>query len=529
MRSTFHGLETSKRALFTQRTGMNTTGHNISNANTEGYSRQRVNMSATNAIEWPSLYKSTAPGQIGTGVKYDSVERIRDDFLDLQYRRENQTFGEWSVREQTNLTIETILNEPSESGLRSVMDQFWDSWETLNRDPSLLSARGDVRGQAINLVDTFNHVGKALQDLENDIATNIQMKTSEANNLIESIAQVTEKIKQIEALGDHANDLRDKRDLLVDKLSRIIDVNVTETPNNDYIIVSAGVEVVNNNNVTLLTVNNAENAVSGELAGYVKSRDIDVATIRNQLNAMVNTWITGDVKVTLPEGYIAARDLVAQHDVTLSDGTVIVAGDPIPAGSTLGQSAEIVVQGFNGLHELGYSMEDPPQSGIPFFINDGGDFTIDNIRVNPQILNDTNKIAASGQYEVVTDASGNPENRVIRGNSDIAHALAGLRDQAFDFSGQLTSFSSGTTDDYFRAMTGEFGVRSYNATRNKENQEDLIDAIDIRRKSVSGVSLDEEMADLIRFQHAYNAAARNMTAVDEMLDRIINGTGKVGR
>ncbi|MNN62344.1 Flagellar hook-associated protein 1 [compost metagenome] len=120
-------------------------------------------------------------------------------------------------------------------------------------------------------------------------------------------------------------------------------------------------------------------------------------------------------------------------------------------------------------------------------------------------------------------------DKVIRGNSDIANALASLRDGLFTFPADLTSLSKGTTDDYFRALAGDLGIRAANTERNYNNQQSMVDNLQIQRQSVSGVSIDEELADMIRFQQAYNAAARNMTTVDEMLDRVINSMGIVGR
>lgn len=529
MRSTFHGLEVSRRALYGQQTAISTTGHNIANANTDGYTRQRVNLTATNALEIPTLHRLVAKGQLGTGVTYDSIQRIRNQYLDLQYRRENSAYGEWSVREQTNLTIEGIINEPSENGLASVLDRFWNSWEALNRDPSLLSARVNVRAEAINLVDTLNQIGFALQTLEDDLNRNIQIKVDEVNQIAQAIADLNENIRRIEAFGDNANDLRDKRDLLVDQLSTIVDVEVEEGLDGVYTIVAAGGILVDGEDVVEFTVGNVDDAATGELAGYRDSLSTDVETIREQLNAMVDTLVRGDVDVTLPAGYVAARNIVTNTEVTLEDGSVIPAGGTIPQGAKLMEEAEVTVQGFNGLHELGYSLDEPPESGIPFFVSSGGTFTIDNIQLNPDIIESTDKIAASGQYEVITNPDGTTTNKVIRGNSDIAFLLTSLRDKVFTYPQPVSSLSSGTIDDYFRGITSELGVRSYEVTRKRENQAELVDSADIRRTSVSGVSLDEEMANLIKFQHAYNAAARNMTTIDEMLDQVINRMGLVGR
>ncbi|WP_195573616.1 flagellar hook-associated protein FlgK [Paenibacillus sp. 1001270B_150601_E10] len=514
MRSTFHGLETSRRALFVQNTMMQTLGHNIANASTEGYTRQRVRASATNPLEMPGMYTSTAPGQLGTGVQYDSITRIRDSFLDMQFRRENQSLGSWSILDNSIRSIESFLNEPSENGLASVMDKFWDSWEVLNRDPSLLSARVEVIGAATNMADMMKHVGQSLTKLEDDINNNINVKVSEANDILNNIANLTDMIKKVEGTGDNANDFRDQRDLLIDQLSTIIDVQVVEGFNGEITINAAGATVLDDAGVTPITAASVDAATAGQLHGYALSLD-EVTKMRDQMNAMLDTMINGAVDVELPAGYVASQDLVLPN----GQGT-------IPAGTTLANPTTVTVNGLNGLHQLGYTLSDPSQTGIPFFTTTDGttNFTIDNIQVNPDIVADTNMIAASGRYEVVNGA-----NTTVKGNSVIAHALATLRDASFSFPSNLTSLSSGKIDDYYRALVGELGTTSANANRNVMIQTDMVDNVMMRRQSVSGVSLDEEMADMIRFQHAYNAAARNMTTVDEMLDRVINQMGLVGR
>ena len=525
MRSTFHGLETSKRALLTNTTVLNTVGHNIANAATDGYSRQRVNLSATRPLEAPGFQRTVAPGMIGTGVQYDSITRVRDSYLDLQYRRENTLLGSWEVRDATLRSIEAIINEPSDTSLRAVMDKFWNAWEVLNRDPTLLSARIEVAGAAVNLADTLNHIGASLRNLESDLNGNIAKAVAEANDYIQAIAKLNEIIRRAEAHGDNANDYRDQRDLLIDKLSSIIDVQVTETADGNFTIIAGGVEVVNNDAFTLLTEDVAATAAGGRLHGYVQGL-AEVERTRNQLNAMIDTMMRGKVTVRLENGYVTSRDMTALNDVTLADGTVIPAGSTIPAGSHIVSAVEFEVEGFNGLHRLGYSLSDPATSDIPFFVTSDGSntFTIDNIRLNDVIKNDTSKIAAAGKYE-----NKNGVNTTIKGNSDIAHALASLRDAVFQYPPELTQLSQGTVDDYFRAVVSDLGTRAANAERNMLNQEDLVYSVQLRRQSVSGVSLDEEMTELIKFQHAYNAAARNMTVVDEMLDRIINHMGIVGR
>ncbi len=523
MTSTFHGIETSKRSLLTHRAALQTVGHNVANASTDGYSRQRVNMVAARPYDVKGMYSSTAPKQIGQGVEYESITRIRDSFLDVQYRRENQTLQMWKVREQTLMSIESLLNEPSDNGLRAVMDKFWNSLEVLNRDPSLLSARIDLIGAAVNFTNTFNEIDTGLADIAADAQANIDTTIVQANELIRKIGELNTIIRKNEGPGRNANDFRDQRDRLVDQLSSLVNIEVTEMADGTYSITAAGVNVVQGDATVMLEAGHALQATAGKLAGYTQAAQ-EVQKVRDQLNAMVNTLVTGDMTVRLENGYMTSREMTALNDVTLEDGTVIPAGNPIPANVKITSPVEFLVQGFNGLHELGYTLDG--QTNIPFFTTKDGstDFTIGNIQVNPALQADTNLIAASGQYEMQGG------NRVaIRGNGDISHALTGVRDHVFSFPPNMTNLSSGTVDDYLRAFVADLGTRSNTAIQNVENSQQLTDSAELRRFEVSGVSLDEEMADMIRFQHAYNASARHMTTIDEMLDRVINQMGIVGR
>jgi len=534
MYSTFHGLETSKRGVLTQSVALNTVGHNISNAATTGYTRQRVNMQAAEAIYVPGYTRANTPGQLGTGVQYDSITRIRDSYLDMQFRRETQELGKNTVLNATFESLQSIINEPSNTGVSAIMDGFWNSLEVLNRDPNLLSARVDFISKAQNMADTFNKIGTSLNTLEQDVEANIAIKLTQANNLLADIAKMNDTIRKVELTGDHANDYRDTRDLLIDELSKIVDVTYTEDAEGMVSIFSGGVNVVNALQTTPLTAANLPTITGGEIKGYTQSLE-EINKVRNQLNALVDTLINGAVDVTMPNGYKTQDIMVAKNAVTVLDETTTPAteiqynaGDQIPAGSKIISSVTFEVNGFNGLHRLGYALDGT--TGLDFFStkDNSTTFTIDNLVVNPIVKNDTNKVAASGQYL----GDFNDPNFVpnaIKGNSDIALGLASLRDVKFTYPSTLTSMSEGTSDDYFRAFVSELGTSASVAKNNYKTSMDLQDNVEVRRQATSGVSIDEELTDLIRFQHAYNASARNMTAIDEMLDRIINGMGLVGR
>ena len=135
MASTFHSIETAKRSLITQTAALNTTGHNVANANTPGYSRQVVNMTAADPIDAVAFYRTTAPGQLGTGVEFNSIMRVRESFLDGQFRNENTSLGGWTIRNSTLEKLETIMNEPSDTGIRTVLNNFWNLWSDLSQDP----------------------------------------------------------------------------------------------------------------------------------------------------------------------------------------------------------------------------------------------------------------------------------------------------------------------------------------------------------------------------------------------------------
>ncbi|WP_274362505.1 flagellar hook-associated protein FlgK [Paenibacillus thermotolerans] len=525
MRSTFSGLEVAKRALFSQQTALQTTGHNIANANTKGYTRQIVNLTASRPLEAPGLMRSNTPGQLGQGVEFDSIKRIREGFLDQQFYHENKNLGSWTVRKDALEKLESILNEPSETGVRQVIENFWNAWQVVSKEPENATARAALKESAIALSDGFNHTSKQFQDLAGDLTENITVKLNEANQMLTQVARLNQEIFRVEGLGNSANDLRDQRDLLADDLSKILGVTVREAPGG-YDISLGGAALVTGIEVnTVLTPADMEAMYqsgqldSGEVHGMIYSRDEYVASYQFQLDSMVKVLVEGEVEVTLPQGTVVPK------------GTVIngVPYNGDVASRTLGSDTKVKVKGINGLHALGYTLDDPPKSGVPFFTMKDGytTWSAASLQLNPDIKNKVSNIATSGR---VIEEGG--VEKVVKGNNIIALELAGLRNKRFDFEPSPTGtpiLTNGSFDEFYRAMVGQLGVQAQEANRQQVNQKALVDQVEGRRQSVSGVSLDEEMANLIKYQHAYNAAARAMTSNDEILDKVINGMGVVGR
>ncbi|MUT65019.1 flagellar hook-associated protein FlgK [Paenibacillus sp. NEAU-GSW1] len=509
MRSTFHSLETAKRSLITQQVALSTLGHNIANANTEGYTRQKVNMTATRPIEAYGMTKTTAPGQIGTGVEYTSITRIRDAFLDGQYREQSAIAGSTDIQSDTLSKLESFINEPSDSGIRTVLEDFWDAWSDLSKDPENVTAREILLERTQALADTFNGLSGQLTDLKNDLTSSIEIAAEEANSYMSSIAALNAQIKKIESLGDNANDLRDQRDLLTDKLSKIVNVTVTEGTDG-YNISMGGTPLVQGgasfplDATTLQTQYNSGVLSGGELHGMFKSLD-DVNEFVKQLDTLANTIANGEFEVTIPAGSI------------LPGTTTPIAADQ-----------KMIVKGINGLHKLGYTLESPATAGIDIFTSNNGTgvITAASLQLNATIAADSNKFATSMRTTTTAGVT-----TVIKGNNTLALLMSQLTETKFTFdetaSGGTTK--SATLGDFYSAVVGAVGVKSQSAERENSNAEAQLSQVDNSRMSISGVSIDEEMSDMVKYQYAYSAAARFMTTFDEMLDKLINGTGTVGR
>ncbi|MFY9217125.1 MAG: flagellar hook-associated protein FlgK, partial [Tepidanaerobacteraceae bacterium] len=237
--SSFFGIEIAKKALFANQRAQQTVSHNISNANTPGYSRQRVMLESTY-----TSYGFGAAYQLGTGVKLSDISRIRDDFTDRQYRNENSSLGQWDIQSDILKQVEAVFNEPSDIGISSVLNEFWKSLETLSKDPSSQEARETVKERGITLTNTINHAFIQLNDIINDINYRISVKVNEINSIANQIAQLNLQIQQTQIGGASAADLMDKRDLLLDELSNLVQFESYEDENGQFTINVGGALLV---------------------------------------------------------------------------------------------------------------------------------------------------------------------------------------------------------------------------------------------------------------------------------------------
>lgn len=207
MRSTFGGIETALRSLQAQQLALEITGHNIANANTPGYSRQVAGLAASSPYTNPAFNRPTTAGQIGTGVAVETITRMRDQFVDVQIRQENQSLGRWQARNNNLHQLELIYNEPSDTGIANALDQFWTSLQELANRAENTSVRAVVQQQAVILTDTIRSVHDQVAQLQNDLNQEISTRVSEINSLANQIADLNEQIGKVTSLGDNANDL----------------------------------------------------------------------------------------------------------------------------------------------------------------------------------------------------------------------------------------------------------------------------------------------------------------------------------
>lgn len=509
--STFHGLEMAKRALSAQQAAMYTTGHNIANAGTKGYSRQRVNFQTS--IPYPAVGRNRPqiPGQMGTGVDVGDVHRIRDQFLDKQYRSENSRAGFWNTQSDALSRMEELLNEPSETGLSHTMSEFWKSLEELAVNPDNDGARSVAAQRGFAVAETFNHLSESLHSIQDDLYQEMSVTANNANSLLSQIDGINQQLKKIEPHGYLANDLYDKRDQLIDELSGIMNIKVSydsagggakETAQG---IVS--IELANRNGgptdpeITLLDGN--KDYEDGFFDDFItldpSSNDGSIETIHFKDNESIGAADFVDQSVGSFSGLI--------DSFGYADGDKVKGHYPEMIES-LNTLAKVMAEEFNEVHRLG------EENGTNFFqITDKENDAAATITVNQEILDNPKLINAN------TVAEGEDEHN----NGKNALNLANVFSEVFE------GLDGHSVDSYFEKIIGDLGVNAQEANRMAENTGVLKSQVEEQRMSVSAVSLDEEMADMLKFQHAYNAAARSMTAIDELIDRVINGMGLVGR
>jgi flagellar hook-associated protein 1 FlgK len=423
------------------------------------------------------------PMQVGYGVDVQEIKQYRDEFLDKKFKKESTELGYWESRLSSIEELETVFSDNSEDGLQAVMNNFWNSWEQLSKPTGGLVARSMVKENAIAFVETVKNMDNLLVNFRKSKDKEIIENVNMINVIAKQVASLNLEISKVEAHGVTANDLRDQRNHLIDELSRKTKIQVLEGS----------------------TINIA---MEGRML-VEGSRYEQIVTIPDTgNNGFVQlAWKGENEKLTLSGGSLTA--LIESRD-TLVKGF----------REKLNEFVKGVAKEINDIHITGYGVKDNTQRY--FFVNaldlSQNNIDLSTIAFNPE-LNDFDNVASA------EEASNYEDNRV-------ALRISELRFNDY-FSDDNYEASSGDRkfnyDEFYRNIISELGNKGQEASTAVDAQKLLVDQIEYRRQSVSAVSMDEEMSNLIKYEHSYNAAARIVNVMDEMLDVIVNRIGLVGR
>lgn len=516
MRSTFGGLNTMVRGLMSSQLSLDTVGHNITNASTDGYSRQSVNLAATRS---QTVYGMYGACQVGTGVDAVSITRARDVFADRQYWQENSNSKYAAARQTTYDKLQAMFNESDDTGLQAVLsgaNGFWSRLKNLSSNASIDSARVVVRDSGKELANTISGDASSLQDLIGDNNSSIELKVESVNQLTSKIYDLNKQIVKFESTGGHANDLRDSRDLMVDKLSALVNVNVTENDNGSFSISSSGNTLVDNDGALELTTEKTANSKYGvqDIKIVIKSSGTTYSPTNGELKALQDANVE-------TKGYMDKLATMSAYLLTT----------------------------FNDAHKAGYGLND--ETGHNFFGDDGKDYStlaynktldkwqmddgtgatvdvnltdiFDYLHVNSKFdeSGGTSLIAAKTKPKSATSGTSTGQNTASGDNATKLGDLLGNTSSAMLGNNTLTS--------YYTSVLGKLGVDAQATDRKVTNQQTILTQVTSWREGTAGVNTNEELTNMIKFQQGYSAASRCLTTMDEMLDKLINSTGTVGR
>jgi flagellar hook-associated protein 1 FlgK len=557
----FSTLHIGSRGLFASQLAMDVTGQNIANADVEGYSRKRLNLRTD--YRYDGIY-----GQVGMGVDVVNIERVRNAFIDEQIRRQNEEVGMYNEIDITFESIENILSEPSDTGLVTYIDQFFDSWQNLADNPSDLSARTMVKTNAEILSDVFHNVSSELTELRQTRNDEILQRMNKVNEMCKEVYNLNSEIGAVEIGNQHANDSRDRRDLVLKELSKLIDITTIENELGQITITSDGnilvspvhfqeletttgsVRLADNTTITEIALRFASskrpyNPQSGQIKGLFESRDTIIPEYQTRLDTLAKS-IVKSVNELHAQGFTLDgisgipffdEDVTGASDISLSASILsnlrnvaaASGGEAYPAAQNISTAGNhdfanaavqlvrdpAVIPPVNATNVIDGSVivRSPTRAldeGIDYYINYvDGTFHL----MNNDATLETANLTIDFQYRT-TGFSG-------PGNNSNAVAIAALRS---DLVMNPDTLGNGTTTftEYYSAVIGNLGLSRNEAESNLKTREYLISQYESHQDSIAGVSLDEEMADLIKYQHTYQAAARLISTTSEMLDVLMN-------
>lgn len=456
------GLDTAVKALRAHQLAVDVASHNIANAQTPGFSRQRVILRQDG---FPAGSNAGLIGQAGLGVTATDVNRIRDLFLDYQARQTNSTMSQNQAFSDAVGRAELTFSEPGDNGIAKLLDNFFSAWHDVVNDPESSSARVALVHATTTLTANIQRASKDLQTLRQDVNTDIAALPDQINSRAAEIASLNQQIVQVEASGDMANDLRDRRDQLLDQLSGLAQITYSETDTHAVNVYLGTHELVSNSSYEAVQAV-SDPAQPGMQKLVFQSDGLDVVSNSGKLRGLL------DARDQEIPGVQAKLDTLASDMITR----------------------------INAIHSAGYGLDG--STGQPFLTGtDASD-----IAMNAALQAAPEKIAASSLAGTV-------------GNSGTALAIADLQ------SATSATLNGNTLDQFYTNLVTVLGADVSRATGLATSAGLLNSHIEAQRQSVSGVNIDEEVTNMTAAQHAYNAASKVISVIDSMLDTLINHTG----
>lgn len=476
MPGTFFGLETGRRGLQTHQRALDVTGHNLANASTEGYTRQEAVFTQTTPYTLPEINSPGSPGQLGSGITTSFIKRIRDEYMDPQLRRSNSDRYYWEDQISILKRVEASFAEPASSGIEDRLVEFFKGWQNLNNNPQDPGVKASVKEMGVQLASLMTYTHNQLNDIQESIikpgtlpavdSGRLKDQVARMNDLFTQIQNLTTDIMRIYRVGQQPNDLMDKRDLLLDELSKFGPLTVTHKTDNGkptgeitMTLFGATITTVPRLNTTFsLRINNDPGPENGHLELH-----------ESNLGKMVN--------------------LTAQVDNTAMGGSLL----------GLEKARQSIIGFKNTLNDLAVNLREkirgknntpPPASTLDFFTGSltTGDFTVNGAVVsNPNVIDGTK-----------------------------AASIADIRHENMD------AAKNYTLEESYEMLTTDVGNKAKGTDGMAANQQAIQEQMYNLRESVSGVSVDEELTRMVQFQYGYQASARVVSMVDELLDVLIN-------
>ncbi len=563
----FATIDIALRALSAQQSAISVLNHNIANANTPGYSRQRAIMEATPAFLVPTFSSMISRSQVGSGVEIKSIDRIRDLFIDAQIQKENGALMDAAVRQSTFDKLQIIFNEPSNTGLNNLISRFWETWQDLTSDPRDLSSRAAVIQQGLALTNMLNRDYVQITEVRADLHRQAALKVADVNAIAEKLAQLNGQIQRAQLGGQKPNDLLDQREALLEQLSGLVKFNSVVNDDNSVSVFVSDQELVNRTDYRTmtttvdvafqLTIEWADNAMvvdpgSGELKGIQDSGNTVITAqlaqldalavkIRDEVNALHQTGfdLAGTTGVAFFAGTGALDMTVAgalQADATL----LAAAGQPNASGDStvalaIAQLQHITTE-VDALSELSTGVALPTAgitiqrltaptatAGITYTLTSpgAGQLTLSAVIGGTPVSQTVSVADMTTVGDQTLDFTSLGIRIALRGTGPGATAANIITDLTAAPTDQITVASRVTVDDTYQQNIAALGIDARSIDATVANEAALVGSLQRRRESISGVSLDEAAANLIRYQRAYEAAARVITVADEMIQVLI--------